>query len=250
MNLAMTWGDPGVTGPEPGVNPQVPGGHLTHEQFCHAVREIAVGRIQNDVVTSNLLLGAKLTYGAGSGSYRGVCHYNAWHAAGQATAFIEIAATGEESAIQLAGTTIHETAHVLAGPGAGHGAEWKAACARLGLVNVKAAGQEYHPENFTPDIWPAIVALGEPGDGKPQFWGRGAIVTGGHGRTHGGPGACPAGRGVRGGKSQGPGSGRLRLWECAGDEAQGHKPVKVRVASDDFRALCTVCDSEFTYKGA
>jgi len=246
MNLAMGWGDPGVRGAEPGVS--VPAAHLTHEEFCQAVRSIAVGRIQEDEITANLLLGAKLTYGAGSGAYRGICHYNAWHAKGQATAFIEIAATGEESAVQLAGTTIHETAHVLAGNTAGHGTDWKAACARLGLNGAMASGQEYAPGQFAPDIWPSIAALGEPGDGKPDFWGRGAVVVGGHGRAHGNPGACPAGRGVRGGKSQGPGSGRLRLWECQGSE--GHRPVKVRVASDEFRATCDVCSTPFEYKGA
>ena len=230
---------------------------LTHEEFCHAIRRLAVGRIHEEV-TTNLLLGAKLTYGVGSGSYRGMCHYGAWHAAGQSTALIEIAATGEESAIQLAGTTIHETAHVLAGPSAGHGAEWKAACRRLGLGGpgrdglALAEGQDYLPVHFASDILPGIMGLGEPSDGLPQFGRRGAWapVVGGHGRlwTGGTGGACPMGRGVRGGKSFGPGSGRLRLWECPGDET--HKPVKVRVASDDFKATCDRCGKPFAYMGA
>jgi hypothetical protein len=229
---------------------------LTHEEFCHAVRRIAVARVQ-DEVTANLLLGAKLTYGVGTGAYRGVCHYQAWHAMGQSTAMIEIAATGEESAIQLAGTTIHETAHVLAGPQAGHDKEWKDACYRLGLGSdwaggklAMAAGQTYAPQCFAPDILPSIIALGEPSDGLPQFGGRGSWlpVPGGHGRLHGGAGACPMGRGVRGGKSIGPGSGRLRLWECPGDET--HKPVKVRVASDEFKATCDRCGQPFEFKGA
>lgn len=237
--------------------PPEPTGHLTHEQFCHAVRALAVGRIQGDEVTASLLLEAKLTYGIGSGSYRGVCHYGAWHSAGQSTAMIEIAATGEESSIQLAGTTIHETAHVLAGPGAGHGPTWKDACYRLGLAQdfaagklALAAGQEYSGASFSPDILPGIVALGEPTDGLPTF-GRGmgawAPVVGGHGKAWN-PGACPAGHGVRGGKSMGPGSGRLRLWECPGDET--HKPIKVRVASDEFRATCDRCGKPFAYQGA
>ena len=41
-------------------------------------------------------------------------------------------------------------------------------------------------------------------------------------------------------KAPNPGS-RLRLWECACTP----KPVKVRVASDSFAAICLVCGSEF-----
>jgi hypothetical protein len=37
--------------------------------------------------------------------------------------FVEVAATGRESLVQLAGTTIHVTAHVLAGRGTGHGVD-------------------------------------------------------------------------------------------------------------------------------
>jgi hypothetical protein len=47
--------------------------------------------------------------------------------------------------------------------------------------------------------------------------------------------------GVRGGKSRGAGSGsRLRLWTC-----DCQKPVKVRVASDNFRATCDLCGHPF-----
>lgn len=237
MNLAMVGGDPGARWyPAPVVQH-----HLSHEAFCHKVREIAVSRIHEEV-TANLLLGAKLVYGVGTGRYRGICIYDKWHAKGQATAIIEIAAAGEESAIQLAGTTIHETAHVLAGSGAGHGKAWKEACQRLGLGGPEqglavAAGQEYDPSHFAPDILPSIVALGEPGDGLPAFRGHTSTWA---------PAPCPMGRGIRGGKSYGPGSGRLRLWECQCSP----KPVKVRVASDDFRATCDRCGSAFEYQGS
>jgi len=241
MNLATVWGDPGHRYyPAPRVRD-----HQTHEQFCHGVRALAVAHgVHGDPVTANLLLGAKLVYGIGAGNYRGVCVYDAWHAHGQATAVIEIAATGEESMVQLAGTTIHETAHVLAGSGAGHGKAWKEACKRLGLGGpddglAMAAGQSYDPEHFAPALWQSIMALGDPNDGLPRFngmlAGRGVIVAG----------ACPMGRGTRGGKSTGAGSGRLRLWECQGCE----RPVKVRVASDDFQAHCDRCGTSFEYKG-
>lgn len=215
--------------------------HLSHEQFCHRVRDLAVARIL-DHETRDRLLSAKMVYGAGSGAYRGVCHYNAWHN-GAPQAFIEIAATGEESTTQLAGTTIHETAHVLAGWDAGHGAQWKAACFRLGLKDAMASGQHYDPEAFVPELWHAIHALGEPGDGKPSFVSGGAGLKVAPGTKIAGR-ACPMGRGTRGGTSYGKGSGRLRLWECA-----CARPVKVRVASDDFRATCDRCHSPFTRQG-
>ena len=54
---------------------------------------------------------------------------------------VEIAPAGEESLVQVAGTTLHELGHVLAGWGAGQGAEWKRACERLGLRRALGAGQ-------------------------------------------------------------------------------------------------------------
>jgi hypothetical protein len=49
------------------------------------------------------------------------------------------------------------------------------------------------------------------------------------------------GVGTKGGKSRGKGSGsRLRLWQC-----ECERPVKVRVASDDFRAHCDECGAAF-----
>lgn len=150
-----------------------------------------------------------------------------------------MAATGEESPVQLAGTTIHETAHVLAGPGAGHGASWRVACRTLGLAHAEAAGQAYAPEHFAADVWPAIAAVPIPTDGVPAFASRGVRPAVGF-PVAPTPRPCPLGIGTRGGRSRGTGSGsRLRLWMC---ECR----VKVRVASDDFRATCTRCASAFT----
>ena len=210
---------------------------LTREAFIHAVRELAVnhavaaGRISSD--EAHDLLAAKLVYGLGTGAYRGVCASNGWN---ERHAFIEIAATGEENTVQLAGTTVHETGHALAGFGAGHGKEWKAACARLGLIDALAVGHVYTPDGFDSALWASIAALGEPSDGRPTFGHLGGL-------TPRKPGACPAGRGTRGGKSRGVGSGsRLRLWQCGCG-------VKVRVASDDFRAHCDKCGGAFEYQG-
>jgi hypothetical protein len=184
------------------------------------------------------LLAAKLVYGTGNGGYRGICYYRSWKNETEHD-LIEVAATGEESPVQLAGTTIHETAHVLAGPGAGHGAAWRAACGALGLSHGEAAGQGYAPEHFAPDVWPAIAGVPVPTDGVPAFASRGVRpVVGLPVATS--PRPCPLGIGTRGGRSRGVGSGsRLRLWTC-------ECGIKVRVASDDFRATCGRCASAFT----
>src|SRR5262245_31277385 len=89
---------------------------VTHETFIHAVRDAVLPRLRP---ADRARLGeTKLTYGAGSGAYRGICIYDAW-TNGSAHAFIEIAASGEESPVQLAGTTLHELGHALAGSTAG-----------------------------------------------------------------------------------------------------------------------------------
>lgn len=82
---------------------------LTREQFIGQVRDLAMSRL-NGSTHAAALHSAKLVYGAGSGQYRGICYYDAWKQ-GAPHSFIEIAATGEESTLQLAGTTIHELGH-------------------------------------------------------------------------------------------------------------------------------------------
>ena len=207
----------------------------THEEYINAVRQIACNRL-SDTDARQRILDAKLVYGVGSHpGARGVCYHNGW----SDKPFLEICATGEESNVQLAGTTVHECAHVMAGYSAGHGPEWKSCALALGLVNPLAAGQLYEPAEFDPDVWNAISALEMPSDGKPT------LSTSGNGIVPRpvAPKPCPMGRGTRGGISRGPGSGsRLRLWECA-------CPVKVRVASDQFRAHCDICQTPFLYKG-
>jgi hypothetical protein len=217
---------------------------MTREQFIHEVRALAVALIPAPPVRERLLA-AKLVYGAGPGGVRGLCYYAAWQRGEQPPVeFVEVAATGEESTVQLAGTTIHETAHVLAGRGTGHGVEWKAACRMLGLRHAEAGGQAYSEEHFAPELWKAIAALPEPNDGKPMF-------TMGAGSGVGLPVAkfrrCPLGIGTRGGKSRGAGSGsrmRLYLCGCTPDPKAGITN-KVRVASDDWQATCSRCGRAF-----
>lgn len=208
---------------------------MTHEDFICAVREIAVRRLA-DTAGCEQLLGAKLVYGSGSRGAPGVCFHGAWQN-GVAHDLLEISAAGEENAIQLAGTTLHELAHCLAGPEAGHGVAWKEAAACLGLVDAVAAGQEYDAGSFTADVWKEVRALPSPSDGTPVF---DRVVHHGF-RFVTRRRACQAGAGSRGGRSSGPGSGsRLRLWIC-----ECGPPVRARVASDEFAALCLRCQSPF-----
>lgn len=209
---------------------------VTHEAYLFQIRELAIAKVEDPALRLRLQA-AKLVYGSGMAGTRGVTFYSAWKK-DEATDFVEVCATGEESDVQLAGTTIHELAHVLAGPGSGHGPKWKAACAVLGLIQAEAAGQSYAPEHFEPALWTEISKLPVPTDGGPVFQ-TGQRLPGGATVK---PRPCPMGIGTRGGKSRGTGSGsRLRLWVC-----QCATPVKVRVASDDFRATCNRCDSAFT----
>jgi hypothetical protein len=132
--------------------------------------------------------------------------------------------------------------HVLAGVGAGHGAEWKRACERLGLRRAMAAGQHYVLAAIAPEIRAEVVRLIVAlVDGRPAFLAALSPVPVAPTAK-----CCPAGVGVRGGISRGKGSGsRLRLWVCGCE-----KPVRVRVASDDFRATCDLCGEAFRQEAA
>jgi hypothetical protein len=203
---------------------------VTHEAFIHAVRAAVVGRVV-DLEARERLLGAKLVYGSGPAGVRGVCYFEAWQN-GAVHDFLEIAATGEESVVQLAGTTIHELAHSLAGREHGHGPAWKAACKVLGLTTAQAGGQAYSSEHFDVDVWGMIDRLPHPSDGRPQF------KIGGRPMLRVKP--CPLGVGTRGGRPPGPGArARGRRWVCGCPE--GTPGRKVRVACDEWDATCNRC---------
>lgn len=215
---------------------------VTHEAYIAAIRALAVARV-NDEALRRRLLEAKLVYGSGMAGTRGVTFYGAWKNT-EEHAFVEICATGEESDVQIAGTTIHELGHVLGGMGTGHGKEWKDACAVLGLNAVQAGGQAYAPEHFDADLWTAIAALPVPNDGAPVFQ-VGQRMPGSQRVLKLRP--CPLGIGTRGGKSRGAGSGsRLRLYTCECRNADGSATYKVRIASDTFSAKCDHCGQGFT----
>jgi len=214
----------------------------THELYLHATRDaivahaLATGAITQE--QADRAMHAKLLYGVGNGSYRGICHYDAWENGVGRVDVVEVAATAQESWVQLAGTTLHELAHVVAGFGSGHGKIWKETAVKLGFtIRPEAAGQVYRLAMFAPRLRHAIYTLtGDIGDGHPSFarYGAGFTLT----VT---PRPCSVGVGTRGGKSRGKGSGsRLRLWVCECDT-----PVKVRVSSDDFKAHCDECNAAF-----
>jgi hypothetical protein len=213
----------------------------THEQYIHAVRELAIQYAQAFTDASKVgeedlikLQAVKLTYGRGTLGLRGVTQFNAWKHTHD-TDLIEICALGEESWVQLAGTTIHELGHALAGIGAGHSKQWKDACNALGLRRIKAAGTEYKLANFHPWLRFRLALMNKPSDGNPTLtlgnlfkYTKGASVR-----------VCTQGVGTKGGKSRGVGSGsRLRKYVC------GHGQI-IRASTDTLDCMCNNCNTAF-----
>ena len=205
----------------------------THLQYIKQIASLASANLSADERSK---IDAQITYSMGKPGLRGVTYYGAWqNGSPNPVPFVEVCAAGEENDVQLAGTTIHELAHVLAGHTAGHGKDWKAACRTLGLRCPKAAGTVYRMAQFAPALRNQIAQLISPSDGKPVgMIGRHQIGTVK-------PKPCPLGTGTRGGKSRGKGSGsRLRRYVCG-----CNPPVIVRVSRDNFHAHCDICTEAF-----
>lgn len=206
---------------------------LTRETFIHSIRDMVLVSVPGD--KRDKLAKVRLCYGVGKSGIRGITYFDAWRNGKDESKadLVEIGACGEESAIQLAGTTLHELGHVVAGYGQGHNPMWKDACDMLGLRCAMAAGMKYYLSAFKPDIRPTIAelvnCLESSAPALASIYGAATIRP------------CPMGIGTRGGTSRGIGSGsRLRLYHC-----ECPKPVKVRVASDNFSATCNHCKQSF-----
>lgn len=202
----------------------------THETYIQRVADLAIDRLSRFGPPTREIAEfrdkarrCKLVYGAGDTRTRGVTYFSRWangHGPENPDPFVEVCAFGEHSVVQLAGTTIHEIGHVTAGHKAGHGKAWKAACHQLGLRRIKAAGTNYAPAMFAPDLREQLWNLEPPTDGNPAGNGQAGGIDLmaflatllGPGQTVGG---CTAGHGARGGRSRGKGSGsRLLKVEC------------------------------------
>lgn len=237
---------------------------ITHESYVQAIYGVALDTLRKarDFEGYRALEAIKLTYGAGPDNVRGITYYRRWKAAcgcagadkgkhgakcggSEAVPFVAICATAQESPVQVCGTTLHELGHVLAGMGAGHGPLWHASCAKLGLVDVQAAGTAYTWENFAPEVRARLQALPVPTEGQPVSplgaavgapigpWGSPLTLP----RLR----PCGAGFGTRGGQSRGKGSGsRSLLYHCGCP-----KPRKVRYCGTDLRAKCLDCGKAF-----
>lgn len=212
---------------------------MKHEEFIHRIADLAIARLPEN---ERGAMAAKIVYGMGAGTgARGVCYYSSWkNGLPQPIPIVEICAAAEESAVQVAGTTIHELGHVLAGPGAGHDNAWKAACERLGLRRAKAAGMIYtlaaFPWEIRVEIEKALLIDGAPVRSGSLVPGTPRILT---------PRPCGLGIGTKGGTSRGTGSGsRLRKFTC-----DCNPPVIIRAARDVLAAHCDLCSGAFKREG-
>lgn len=207
-----------------------------------------MGQVSADV--RDKLKDIKLAYGAGPDGVRGITYFKGWHDGGRELPFVAMSANCEESLTQLAGTTVHELAHVAAGWQAAHGKEWKDCAAMLGLRNAKAAGHRYMLSGFEPWLRDHVaMSMSKVSDGKPTLLSPAALF-GGNGLFGGLQGGampvfklrpCGAGRGTKGGKSFGPGSGsRLRKYVCGCEP-----PVILRHAGDALACTCDHCLTAF-----
>ncbi len=194
---------------------------------------IELGRLNEE--ERKKLGSTQLLYGVGQPGVYGVCIYDKWVRDGIQDV-IQISAFYGVAPHEMWVTMTHELAHVLAGDDAAHGSVWRADAKRLGLMNPKATGKP-NIGDLDPSLVAALRLIPLPTEGEPLSDEGGSRLTP---RNKG----CTVGIGKRGGRTHGPGSGRLRLWIC--DCA---RPRRVRIASDKFNARCLDCFSLFRRDG-
>jgi len=211
--------------------------HLSRKGYLLLVMRHIVSAARLNDAERKKLLATELLYGVGGSGVYGMCLYDKWFRDGVQDV-IQVSALFGESLLEKWCTIAHELGHVLAGPGTGHGPEWKAAARRLQLINPRATGAA-QLDDLDPVLVEVLQSIPLPTDGAPicdeVASVRNTIRKG-----------CSVGVGTRGGKSRGAGFGsRLRLWLC-----ECLRPYRVRVASNDFHARCLRCGVVFRRDGS
>lgn len=230
---------------------------ITHEAYLSALAAVLAS---SDALTDQdraAIASARVTYGWGERGTRGIAVKGYWqNAKGDRGHLVGLNCGWQRSTLELVETLAHELGHVIDNLEHGHGAEWKAACARLGFPGARAVDTKGDGslswEWFTPEMAAALQAVPMPNDGSPldpskrpidPTTGKPAPVwsTDGPSAIPDKPRPCGAGWGRQGGKSRGKGSGtRNHLWECS-----CAKPFKIRCARMDLEATCGACGHAF-----
>ena len=118
------------------------------ELFANAIKDATVGRISaSERFSAIRLSGAPLTY-------NDFIHKN-WRGLTDAAGRVEV--RQQNSALDMAGTVIHEMSHVLVGVQQSHNENWREACHALGIINPIADGREHTPEDFDPPMLRIIL---------------------------------------------------------------------------------------------
>ena len=116
------------------------------ELFANCIKDAFCNRIHNERFSMIRLRGAPLRYV--DFMHKGL--------RGTTTDNGEMTVTQSQNALQLAGTILHEMAHVLVGVQQDHNENWHDAGHHLGLTTIEAKGQDYKPDHFDP---PALKVI-------------------------------------------------------------------------------------------
>jgi len=218
---------------------------ITHEAYIAAIWAIIRKRPALTKEDRAAMDKTRLSYGVNpTGGTRGVTWKDGWnHNVGgkpKIGMMICLHADGQESLCQLAGTTLHEAAHVIAGLDCGHDGVWKSACARVGLP-AAVNGTAYSWDKFDPAVAKAIQRLKAPNDGWPvldeetkQAFAAGKVKP------------CGAGHGTRGGTSRGKGAGSRHYRYICEHKAPCALPPKINCGFQTLQADCRVCKQPYT----
>ncbi len=243
---------------------------ITHEQFIHSVWALVMKRKEITKQDFQRLARVKLTYGTGEAGLRGATYYDKWQhgvkACGKGCksrhgkdpgSLVTLCATGQESVVQLIGTTLHEAAHACAGvEGRGHGKAWKEACERVGLP-AAVNGTAHDWDKFDPAFAKVLRKLPVPNDGKPRpladviqgFRNAGVdlppLLASGPLPAEPRVRPCSQGFGTRGGTSRGAGAGSRMLKYVAEHKEGCDQPKVLRCAGAKLTVTCDNCKAPF-----